>query len=234
MAVLEQQPASRSQMGRCPGNDDTDVGQPVRPGHQRRFRLETQVAALQMRISRRHIGRIGNNHVEALCVQGVEPVASHESNAHSCCDSILPGNVQCRCGNVHCGNACGRPLMSNGDGNATAAGAQIEHFMRRIPGQLLKCCINQRFGIRAWNQYIRRDAKIEAVEFTPANQIGDRFAGTTALDKVAKNVRGGWIGWLVSVRREPGTGHTQRMSEQYLRFPSRLDGVGEISCPIVE
>jgi hypothetical protein len=124
--------------------------------------------------------------------------------------------------------------MSNGDGNATAAGAEIEHFMRCIPGQFFQCRINQRFGIRAWNQYIRRDAKIEAVKFTPPDQIGDRFAGTTALNKVAENIGGGWIGCLVAVRREPRTRYTQRMSEQYLRFPPRLDGVGEISRPVVE
>ena len=124
--------------------------------------------------------------------------------------------------------------MSNGDGHATAAGAQIKHIVPRTLRQYFECRIYQCFRVRARDQYVRRDAEIEAIKFSPAHQIGNRFAGATALNEFAENSNRGWISRLFAVRREPRAGDSQRMSKQYLRFSPRLGRIGKIAGRFVE
>ena len=124
--------------------------------------------------------------------------------------------------------------MSNGNGNTTAAGAKIKHIVPCAWRQFFERGIDQRFRIRARDQYVRRDAERESKKFPPADQIGDRFAGATALNEFAENSGDGRIGRLIAVRQKPRAGDAQRKAEQDLRFPPGLDRVGQIACCLVE
>ncbi|MNH12926.1 hypothetical protein D3C79_724800 [compost metagenome] len=68
-AVLQQQPATRRQMGRRLRHYQADIRQPLLVGHQGGARLEAHISLLEVRIRPVDIGRVGDDHGKARRVR---------------------------------------------------------------------------------------------------------------------------------------------------------------------
>ncbi len=76
VTMFQQQRAARGQAERRVGDDLGQISQAVVRRHQRRVRLETQVALAQVRVVRGDVGRVADDEVEALSLrQRRKPVA---------------------------------------------------------------------------------------------------------------------------------------------------------------
>ena len=113
--------------------------------------------------------------------------------------------------------------MGYRQGNTTAAGAKIQHVRVSVLRQFFERCVHQRFRIRARDQHVRGNAELESVKFPPADQIGDRLAGSPASNEFPEAIGRGRVGCIVAVRGKPGAGHAHCMAEQDLRFPPGVD-----------
>jgi len=89
---------------------------------------------------------------------------------------VFAGDRQCCRRSLQRPHAQAGPGFGNGDRDRTAAGAEIGDragSIRRQPGQRQ---LDQQFGLRARDQYRRRDREQKPEELALAEQISDRLA----------------------------------------------------------
>ena len=79
VAVFQQQPATRLQMRRRLGDDQTQVVQTVRARGQRTAGLEAHITLNQMRIAVGNVRRVAQDQIETLTFHGAEPVALQDA-----------------------------------------------------------------------------------------------------------------------------------------------------------
>ena len=92
--MLEQQVAARGQMGRRIRHDGADTVQAIGAVGERHLRLERQAVQGEVRIARGHVGRIGNDQIEAFTGQRCEPAACAKIDAGAQATGIGPGHDQ--------------------------------------------------------------------------------------------------------------------------------------------
>src|SRR3954464_2143752 len=138
-----------------------------------------------MRVFGCNVRGVGNDQVESLSAQPLEPAGLQKLHVDRVPRGVFSGNRECRRRNVYRGYAGSGALMRNGDCYAAAASAQIQHI-GTSGRHSCKGSVYQRLRVRAWNQDIRRDAKFQAVELPFAYDIRDWFARSAPIDKLTE------------------------------------------------
>src|SRR5712672_998447 len=126
-----------------------DAGQPVLAADQGKSRLEAQVAAFQMSVSRCDVGRIRDDQVELLRSERVEPVAEYEVDFSPVVARVSPRKSEGRFGNIRGDDPKSGPSARESDGNRSAARSEFQRARRRTDGEALERELDQEFGFRA-------------------------------------------------------------------------------------
>ena len=229
--MLEQQPAAGRQMRGCVSDDAADRIKAIVAAGKRRRRFEAQVAALQVRVVCRDVGRIARDQIESLAMQGREPVAVSKRDVP---DAVAPG-ILLRHGERR-GTGIGRddrrhrPFTRQCQRDRTAAGAKIGDADGAFRRQSLQGRFHQSFGVRPRDQGVGGDAQAQAPEAPFADQMRHRHAAHTRFDQGIETFDVRRINGIVRMREQPGTLAAERMQEQQLRFAPRLVA-GETRLP---
>lgn len=180
-AVFDEQPAESAQM-HSPATDDLfDILHPrSTSAYQRCSWFESQIALIKMRIRRSDVRRIRNDQVEAFVGEGGVPVALDQAHMRTKGVSVAARHFKRCTRDIGSGNFSTRQFKRKRYRQHAAAGTEVENPRRLRAIYFLEYLINQSLGLRTRNQHVRRDLETSTVEFTPANQIGNRFAGSTA------------------------------------------------------
>jgi hypothetical protein len=122
ITVFQQQPAAPPQMLRCLADNGRDHFQAAGARHQGQVRFRPQVA--EVWIVLRHIGRVGDDDVEALSGQGREPRAFMKRHIGEMqAFRIAARDIERTGTQVGGGDAALRALAGDGQGDGAAAGA---------------------------------------------------------------------------------------------------------------
>src|SRR6267154_3004993 len=204
-----------------------DAGQPVLAADQGKSRLEAQVAALQMSVSRRDVGRIRDDQVELLRSERAKPVAEHEVDFSPVVARVSPRKSEGRFGNIRGDDPKSRPSARESDGNRSAARSEFQRARRRTDGEALECELDQvlRFGSR--DQHVRGHAQCQAVEFPPTGNMRNGFARASPGEPSARGMRSGRIDRFLGMGDEPGALAAQNGAKQQLGFESRQYGFAQ-------
>src|SRR5882724_780101 len=204
-----------------------DAGQPVLSADQGKSRLEAQVAAFQMSVSRCDVGRIRDDQIELLRTERNEPVAQHKVDFSPAVARVSPSESEGRFGNVRGDDPKPRPFAREGDGNRSAARSEFQHASRRTGGKALECELDQvlRFGSR--DQHVRSHAQRQPVEFPPAGNVGNGFARASPGEPSVRSTRPGRIDRFFAMGDEPDALAAQNGAKQQLRFESRQSGFAQ-------
>src|SRR5712671_5150767 len=98
-----------------------DAGQPVLAADQGKSRLEAQVAAFQMSVSRCDVRRIRDDQIELLRSERVKPVAEHKGDFGPMVARVPPRKSEGRFGNIRGDDPKPGPSARESDGNRSAA-----------------------------------------------------------------------------------------------------------------
>src|SRR5712692_4624080 len=191
------------------------------------FRLE------RLNLGARHIGRIADEQIETQTRgQAGETVAHVELNpfSHLMAGRVLPGDVQRCFGNVERVNAGLLAPQRQQDGQAAAAGAEIQDGGRRsaagprlVAGGVEKAtgAFAEQFGFRARDQHLGVDQDLQAAEGSRAQEVLQRFALAPAPEQAAEGFHfgGGDDALEVQVELEPRD--PQHMREQKFDLQAR-------------
>ena len=103
---------------------------------------------------------------------------------------VLPGDVQRCFGNVERVNAVLRAPQRQQDGQAAAAGAEIQDGGRRSAAEGVEKApgaFAQQFGFRARDQHLGVDQDLQAAEGSRAQEVLQRFALAPAPEQAAED-----------------------------------------------
>ena len=135
VAMLKQQPATGTEAGSGVRGNTADGVETVRPGDERRLRLEANITLRQMLVVRANIGRIADDHIELCAVKRPQPFPQPElyiSNSKACGIALCYGKRGR--GKVGSDEVTARTLRGNGQRDRARAGAKIGDVPFRIGG----------------------------------------------------------------------------------------------------
>src|SRR5205809_5318805 len=113
-----------------------------------------------------------------------------------------------------------RPFCGQRDGNAAAAGAEVEDRSRgsverseAIPG-----AFGERLGFRAWNEHMTVHPDVQTTEAGGANNLLKRFTGPAPLDQATNGIgfRFGEYSLEIQIEHEPR--HLKNVGQQQFRL----------------
>src|SRR5208282_381021 len=107
-------------------------------------------------------------------------------------------------------------LRCNRKRHRTRTAAQVEHRRGLVLVEPDERELHQELGFRPWNEHVRRDFEIQAEEFAPAGEIGDRFACSAPARQRIEGERLLAGERSVTVRGEPRTVAIDDVREQQL------------------
>jgi len=192
-AVLDQQVAASDQIRRCGGDDDPDVVEAFGSRGQRAAGLERERRSIEVGITRRDVGRVGQDQVEwRLPGQGLEPGSFPQADprrTQQLCVAAGHGEGPWRYVRRHQSGL--GPGQGDGDGDGAAAGAEVGHAGRCVGAQQGECPFHQQFGLRARYQHVGCHPQAQGPELLPAEDLRDGFARLPPLDPgaVARQLR---------------------------------------------
>ena len=101
-------------------------------------------------------------------------------------DGVAPGDGERRAGDVGREHRRLRPFVSDGDGHASAARAEVGDANRgRRIGLQVERGFDDELGLRPRNQHVGRDLERQSPELAMAGDVGQRLArGATCDDRV--------------------------------------------------
>src|SRR5260221_6346455 len=204
-----------------------DASQPVLAANQGKSRLEAQVAAFQMSVSRCDVGRIRDDQIESLRTERIKPAAEHKVDFNPVVARVSPRESDGRFGNVGGDDPKPRPFAREGDGNRSAARSEFQHAPRRPWGKALECELDQVFRFGSRDQHVRGHSQWQAVEFPPAGNVGNGFARASPGEPSVRGARPGRIDRLFGMGDEPDALAAQNGAKQQLRFESRQSGFAQ-------
>ena len=191
-------------------------------------RLEAHVALSQVRIVAGHVGRVGDDQLEALAGRhGVEPAAFDKAHRGRQFPGVAGGHGQRGRTQVAGHHARVAPGQRDRDRDRAAAGAQVQHRRRGLAFQALQRGFDQHLGVRTRNQHVGRDAEKMAHEFAAADQIGHRLARQPAPGQVLISLLRGGRQRIGVMRQQPGARLLQHVLQQHAHFQARQPGIGE-------
>ena len=185
-AMLDQQPAAGPEMALGLRDNQADRGQAVGSGGKCQRRLEAQVALRKMRIIQGDVRRIGDNEIESLLRHRREPVALDRANRGLEFPGIATGEEQGGRRQFRRSDPRRRDFQRQGDGEAAAAGTQVEDIRAHPGAKLGNPQVDQKLGFRARNQHLSRDREGAPIEFPRPDQIGARLAFIPAQDQIGQ------------------------------------------------
>ena len=227
------------QMGGCVADDAADRIQPVRAGGQGRWRLETQVALVEMRIALGDVGRVAGDQVEAFAGQRREPVAVAEFDVADAVAQRIAAR-DCERGFAGIGGDDGRtrPFPGDGERDRAAAGAEVGDARCRVDRNPRQGQLDQQLGLRTRDQGGRADFQFQGPEPLGAGQVGDRLTGAAARDQVEEARHHRRIDRVPRMREQPAARTPEGMRQQpfgidSIDLPAGLRqqaGSGVVSC----
>ena len=115
--------------------------------------------------------------------------------------------------------------MRNRHRDGAAACAEIQDPWLDDAVASFQCEFDQQFGFRTRNQYLRRDAEIQAVEFTCAHQLCNRFTGQAAVDQLPITLDGLLRQYRIGACNQRGARPFEHMGQQDTGF-ERIERAG--------
>ena len=174
-------------MRRSRAGDQTNIVQPIPASHQCRCRFKTQITLCEMRVIRRDVGRIADDHIKGFPCQCGKPVTQSQLDIIGAQPArVFSGHIQRRLRVVYGSYAGEGAVFGDGNGNRSAAGTQLQYAARFLLRNMRQCRLDQRFRIRARNQHLRRHDKIQPVKLALAQHIGYGLAGQSPLQQQCK------------------------------------------------
>ena len=193
---LSRAPAPCAMRARSPSPSAPSVSAPRGSKH---------VALSQVRIVAGHVGRVGDDQLEALAGRhGVEPAAFDKAHRGRQFPGVAGGHGQRGRTQVAGHHARVAPGQRDRDRDRAAAGAQVQHRRRGLAFQALQRGFDQHLGVRTRNQHVGRDAEKMAHEFAAADQIGHRLARQPAPGQVLISLLRGGRQRIGVMRQQPG------------------------------
>src|ERR1700741_5060846 len=129
-----------------------------------------------MRVALGDVRRVGDDEIEALLTQRVEPAAMAPLNVEAEGDAVAFRDHERRGAGFYSDDAGARPMLLDGERDGAAAGAEVEHageiaLEREVDQQL-------RLGSRDEHRGAHRER--QAVELLAAEDKGNRLAAAPA------------------------------------------------------
>ena len=227
VAVFEQQRAAGREMIASASDDGAQGRQAIAMVGQRVHRLEAQIAFGKVDVAAGNVRWIGRDQVKAFAAKGSVPVAVQKAHRDAVGCGIGAGDVERARAGVEGAHAHVRAAVGNRDGDGAAAGAHVEQ--RRIWRQPFERQLDQQFGVGARDQHGVADGEIEAVEFAPADDVGDRLAGHAARDQRAQELRFGASDGPLRLRDQADARQIQRVAQQNAVF-QRIERQRGLDC----
>src|SRR5882762_6186953 len=204
-----------------------NAGQPVLAADQGTSRLEAQVAAFQMSVTRRDVGRIRDDQIELLRSERVKPVAEHKGDFSPVVARVSLREGEGRLGNIRGHDRQPRPLARESDGDCTAARSELQHTPGLFRGKTLERELDQELGFRAGDEDVRSHPQRQTVELPPARNIGNGLARASPCEPSVRSARSGRIDRFLGVGEEPDPLAAQDEAKQQLGLRSRQSGFAQ-------
>ena len=230
---LENQDATGSQPLRCLVDQPPDDRQPVttREEGDRRFVIA------HLRRERGAVGlgdvrRIRNNEVECV-VDRVQHIGPHELDArvHTVARGVAASDANRTIGQIGGDQTRRRALVSDRDGQAAAARADVGGRKGLARRKELERDFDDDLAFRPWNEHGRRHGEGEPPEFLTAGDVGDRLAPEASRDQRLERRREARRMGLISGREKPRCVPAQQVlgeqSSVELGFVGRNAGVAQ-------
>ena len=129
--------------------------QPLGAARQGEGGFEANVSE-EMGIIGGHVGRVGNDEVIIVSIQGVEPVSLSQYHiGDAMVVEVLSGYRQSRCRDVGGDDSAIGSLAGKGQSDGSGAGSKIGDAPLGPLGDAFQRHLHQTFGVRARNQYRR-------------------------------------------------------------------------------
>jgi hypothetical protein len=184
--VLQEQPSSCFHELRCIAHDSANFVQAIRARDKRTARLKSHIAAIQVRVPERDVGRVRYDDIEALAANGRKPIAVRKLDLEAELRRITLGVFERRGADFDRDHARARPVALDRKRHRARPGAEIEHARSCGGRNSLEREINEQFSLRARDQHRRSDRQRQAIELAPPDDVGDRFAGAPARDHLGE------------------------------------------------
>ncbi len=233
-AELQYRAPARRHVRRSFHRKPTIKAEAVTAAIQRQARIVAAHFGLErLNLRARHVGRIADEQIETQTRrQAGETVTQVELNPFSdlMAGRVLPGDVQrCR-GNVERVNSGARAMHRQEDGQAAAAGPEIQHREgRSAAGPRLAVesveqatgAFAQQFGFRARDQHLGIDQELQAAEGSRAEEMLQRFAFAPAPEQAAEGFHFGVRDVALEVQVEFESRDLQHVREQEFDLQAR-------------
>ena len=216
MAVLEQDPAACFQSLRCRSRQLCQRSLTIALGEQCPGGLELGHVQGQVWIADGNVGRVGDDEVEAHGPQICEPVAVDQFDAIGG-DALDVAARDGECGLRDVGGEHAPAGAGHGQSQSDGAAARPEVDDLGIVGRHeVEGGGDQKFGLRPWNQYRRRDLELDVHEAPAACDVGDGFTLGAAADPIEIACRWLWSDDGLRPGDELAAGETATCRQQKL------------------
>jgi hypothetical protein len=186
-------------------------------------------------VGRRYVRRVADDQVETPPGQRREPVALDEFNiAGAESLRIRVRHLQRAGGVVGRDDVPLRPFDRQRQADGPGSGPEVGDVGRGSVAQR-QAALDREFGLRAWNQHLRRHRQRQRPELAHAGQIGQRFAERTSGHQRLKVSAGGCVDEGVVMCEQIAARPTQGVGEQHLGVQScRPAAAGELGPAALE
>ena len=230
VAMLEQQPATRLQVGARITRDGANIVQSFRSGGQCAARFESHIAPFQVRVVLADVGRVGHHDIERLPRDGLPPRPFAKFHLQAEIARVAACDGERRGAGVGCGDGGQRTFGFQRQGQRAAAGAEIENADAGVRRAYLQRRFHQRLGIGARNQRIRGNGQWQRPEFAATENMCHRFAAFTPRDVVAERVERDSLQRFLGPCKQVAARFLQRRGKQDLGIQARRIAVTGESC----
>ncbi len=157
-----------------------------------------------------------------LCRERVQKIGDSEADATGCVqrDRILLCNLERRRGEIEGEHLSLGKMKGQRNRNGTRARADIDDLKAPVVRHALKNSFDQMLGLRAWDQYRRRNAKGKAIELLRARNVLHRLMRNTALDELAVTAKLFRTELASGIREQSRPRDARGLQHERLRHPA--------------